>query len=407
MLAHVLDLEVTSDVYYIKDENKSATNRSNMWSGRTIVYPGLCRCLRKWAMSTTAQDESVDRVWAAWRTGHQYEGGDVRHQKAALSAAARPPEAAFGQSNSYDVEGASRSLADTISRGHSMIRPEQRVSVVTGATGGIGRWIALGLAQADHHVVLVCRDAEKGHMLSAWIREHAPAASTELRLADLSSLRAARHLGEEIAAAHPRLAVLVNNAGMFTARRTTTVEGHDIVIAVNHLAPLVLTDALEGALRAGRRSRIVNVGSSTSDRARIDPDNLELVRHWGMVRAYGRSKLAMMMSTFVRAQRLRGSGVVANVVHPGMVATGLVRERGAIGFAWRLMGPFLRSGQQGADTPLQVALAADWEAVSGAYVKDRASVRPNRRALDPVLLDQVEAASRALAARSTVVDALP
>jgi hypothetical protein len=90
MLAHVLDLEVTSDVYYIKDENKSATNRSNMWSGRTIVYPGLCRCLRKWAMSTTAQDESVDRVWAAWRTGHQYEGGDVRHQKAALSAAARP-----------------------------------------------------------------------------------------------------------------------------------------------------------------------------------------------------------------------------------------------------------------------------------------------------------------------------
>jgi retinol dehydrogenase 12 len=288
-----------------------------------------------------------------------------------------------------------------------MIRPEQRVSVVTGATGGIGRWIALGLAQADHHVVLVCRDAEKGHMLSAWIREHAPAASTELRLADLSSLRAARHLGEEIAAAHPRLAVLVNNAGMFTARRTTTVEGHDIVIAVNHLAPLVLTDALEGALRAGRLSRIVNVGSSTSDRARIDPDNLELVRHWGMVRAYGRSKLAMMMSTFVRAQRLRGSGVVANVVHPGMVATGLVRERGAIGFAWRLMGPFLRSGQQGADTPLQVALAADWEAVSGAYVKDRASVRPNRRALDPVLLDQVEAASRALAARSTVVDALP
>jgi NAD(P)-dependent dehydrogenase (short-subunit alcohol dehydrogenase family) len=287
-----------------------------------------------------------------------------------------------------------------------MIRPEQRVSVVTGATGGIGRWIALGLAQADHHVVLVCRDAEKGHTLSAWIRDHAPTASTELRLADLSSLRAARHLGEEIAAAHPRLAVLVNNAGMFTARRTTTVEGHDIVIAVNHLAPLVLTDALEGALRAGRRSRIVNVGSSTSDRARIDPDNLELVRHWGMVRAYGRSKLAMMMSTFVRAQRLRGSGVVANVVHPGMVATGLVRERGAIGFAWRLMGPFLRSGQQGADTPLQVALAADWEAVSGAYVKDRASVRPNRRALDPVLLDQVEAASRALAARSTVVDAL-
>ncbi|MFM0172530.1 SDR family NAD(P)-dependent oxidoreductase [Paraburkholderia sediminicola] len=287
-----------------------------------------------------------------------------------------------------------------------MIRPEQRVSVVTGATGGIGRWIALGLAQADHHVVLVCRDAEKGHALTDWIRQHAPAASTELRLADLSSLRAARHLGEQIAVAHPRLAVLVNNAGMFAARRTTTAEGHDIVLALNHLAPLVLTDALEGALRAGRPSRIVNVGSSTSDRARIDPDNLELVRHWGMVRAYGRSKLAMMMSTFVRAQRLRGSGVVANVVHPGMVATGLIREHGAIGLAWHLMGPFLRTAQQGADTPLQVALAPDWEAVSGVYVKDRAVVRPNRRALDLALVDRVEAASRTLVARSTVVETL-
>jgi NAD(P)-dependent dehydrogenase (short-subunit alcohol dehydrogenase family) len=113
-----------------------------------------------------------------------------------------------------------------------MIRPEQRVSVVTGATGGIGRWIALGLAQADHHVVLVCRDAEKGHTLIDWIRQHAPAASTALRVVDLSSLRAARHFGEEIVGTHSRLTVPANNAGMFTARRTTTAEGHDIVRAV-------------------------------------------------------------------------------------------------------------------------------------------------------------------------------
>jgi NAD(P)-dependent dehydrogenase (short-subunit alcohol dehydrogenase family) len=288
-----------------------------------------------------------------------------------------------------------------------MVGSGQRVSVVTGATGGIGRWIALGLAQADQHVVLVCRDAVKGRALADWIRQQAPAASMELRLADLSSLCAAHRLGQEIAAVHPRLSVLVNNAGMFTARRTTTAEGHDIVLALNHLAPLVLTDALEEALRAGSPSRIVNVGSSTSDRARIDPDDLELVRHWGMVRAYGGSKLAMMMSTFARAQRLRGSGVVANVVHPGAVATGLVREGGAIGAAWRLMGPFLRTGQQGADTPLQVALAPAWAATTGEYVKDRAAVRPNRRALDPVLVDKVEAASRELAARTILVEMLP
>ncbi len=276
----------------------------------------------------------------------------------------------------------------------------RQVSVVTGATGGIGRWIALGLARAGHHVVLVCRDPGRGEAATAWLAQHAPACSAEIRLADLTSLHAARRVGEEIAAEHPRLGLLVNNAGMFAARRLLTAEGHETVLAVNHLAPFVLTDAVEGALRAGAPSRIVNVGSSTSDRARIDPEDLELTRRWGMVRAYGRSKLAMMMATFARAERLRGSGVVANVVHPGAVATGLIREPGSIGVAWRLMAPFLRSEKQGADTPLHVALAPDWAATTGAYVKDRAAVRPNRRALDPALVERVDAITRSLAART-------
>jgi NAD(P)-dependent dehydrogenase (short-subunit alcohol dehydrogenase family) len=220
----------------------------------------------------------------------------------------------------------------------------------------------------------------------------------ELRLADLSLLRETQRLGLEIAAAHPRLAVLVNNAGMFAAQRRVTAEGHETVLAVNHLAPFVLTDALEGALRAGTPSRIVNVGSSTSDRAKIDPENLELTRRWGMVRAYSQSKLAMMMATFARAEQLRGSGVVANVVHPGAVATGLIKERGPIGAAWRLMAPFLRTEEQGADTPLHVALAPEWAAITGAYVKDRAAVRPNSRALDPALVAKVDSVTRLLVA---------
>ncbi len=277
---------------------------------------------------------------------------------------------------------------------------DRQVSVVTGATGGIGRWIALGLARAGHHVVLVGRDAARGNAAAGWIAQQAPGSSTELRLTDLGSLRATQRLGREIAAAHPRLGLLVNNAGMFAARRRLTAEGHDAVLAVNHLAPFVLTDALEDALRAGAPSRIVNVGSSTSDRARIDPDDLELARRWGMVRAYGQSKLAMMMATFARSERLRGSGVVANVVHPGMVATGLVREGGPIGAAWRLMAPFLRTEEQGADTPLHAALAPDWATITGVYVKDRAAVRPNPRALDPVLVERVDAATRALTART-------
>jgi NAD(P)-dependent dehydrogenase (short-subunit alcohol dehydrogenase family) len=276
----------------------------------------------------------------------------------------------------------------------------REVAVVTGATGGIGRWIALGLARAGHHVILVCRDRARGDAVTDWIAQHAPLSSTELRLADLSSLRATRRLGDGIADAHPRLSLLVNNAGIFTARRQLTVEGRELVLAVNHLAPFVLTDALEGALRAGAPSRIINVGSSTSDRARINPEDLELARRWGMQRAYGRSKLALMMSTFARAGRLRGSGVVANVVHPGMVATGLIREKGAIGVAWRLMAPFLLTEEQGAATPLYAALAPDWTTITGAYVKHRVAVRPNPRALDPVLVERVDSVTRALVAQT-------
>jgi NAD(P)-dependent dehydrogenase (short-subunit alcohol dehydrogenase family) len=247
----------------------------------------------------------------------------------------------------------------------------RRVSVVTGGSGGIGRWIALGLARAGQHVVLVCRDPARGEAAVDRIARQVPCLSLELRRCDLGSLRATRRLGVEISAEHPRLGLLVNNAGMFTARRQSTAEGLEATLAVNHLAPFVLTDALENALRAGAPSRIVNVGSSRSDRAEIDPDDLELTRGWGMVRAYSRSKLAMMITTFARAERLRGGGVVAHVVHPGAVATDLVRESGAIGIAWRLMAPLLRSEEQGADTPLHVALAPDWATVTGAYVKDR------------------------------------
>ena len=260
-----------------------------------------------------------------------------------------------------------------------------QVAVVTGASGGIGRWIALGLARAGYLVVLACRRAEAGRETVAWIAGQVPGADIELRVADLSSLEATSGLGEAIAQAHPRLALLVNNAGLFTASRQLTPEGRELVLAVNHLAPYLLTEALQPALLAGSPSRIVNIGSSTSDRARIDPDDLELNRGWNMVRAYGSSKLAMLIATGARAERLRGTGVVAHVVHPGAVATGLVRERGAIGVAWRCMAPFLRSPAQGAAVALQVALAPAWAASTGAYVKDGRAVRPNRLAAEPAV----------------------
>ena len=121
------------------------------------------------------------------------------------------------------------------------------------------------------------------------------------------------------------------------------------------------------------------------------------MRNWQLVRAYARSKLALMMSSFVLAERLAGSGVTVNVVHPGPVATGLVRSGGVVGLAWRVMRPFLLTEQQGAATPLHVALAPTLAGTTGQYFKNRREAVPNRRARDRGLVARVQAATERLA----------
>ena len=274
------------------------------------------------------------------------------------------------------------------------------VSLVTGATGGIGRWIALGLAKAGHVVVIVARDRQRGNAALDWIAAQVASARVELLTADLSSLVATRHAATQIVERFPAIDVLVNNAGVFRIRREETAEGHEYVIAVNHLSPFLLVRALLPSLCAaakqGTGARIVNIGSSTSDHARIDPSDLEGKRRWGMVHSYSQSKLALTMATIGWARRLHGVGVTANVVHPGAVATGLVQAAGPIGLAWRAMAPFLLTEQQGADTPLHVALSPEFRQITGAYVKQRRVVQPNRRVLNTALMEQVWLATETL-----------
>ena len=279
-----------------------------------------------------------------------------------------------------------------------------RDAVITGATGGIGRWIALGLAEAGFRLFVVGRNPAALDATRHWIGSRVPGAAVETVLADLSLLSDTRAAAAAVLSRVDALALLVNNAGTLSPQRVTTAEGHERTLAVNHLAPFVLTRSLLPALRraatTGGTARIVDVGSSTSDRARIDPDDLELVRHWGMVRAYSRSKLALLMTSLTLARQLEGSGVTVNVVHPGTVATGLVRQPGVVGLAWKIMAPFVLSERQGADTPLHAALSAECEGLSGRYLKRRRPVRPNRRASDQAFCRRVLDATEALTRES-------
>jgi NAD(P)-dependent dehydrogenase (short-subunit alcohol dehydrogenase family) len=153
-----------------------------------------------------------------------------------------------------------------------------------------------------------------------------------------------------------------------------------MMLAVNHLAPFVLTETLQRALQDAGEARVVNVGSAASDRTTLDVDNLEMTKGWLALRAYGRSKLAIMMATFEWARRV--PGVTVNVVHPGVVATKIGAVPGLIGFGWGMLRPFLITMEQGADTPLHVGLSAQVANMTGVYFKKRLPARPNSQALD-------------------------
>jgi NAD(P)-dependent dehydrogenase (short-subunit alcohol dehydrogenase family) len=270
---------------------------------------------------------------------------------------------------------------------------DSKTAIVTGATSGIGRWIAAGLARAGYDLTLIARDAARAEAAKTWLMRRAPDASITIRHADLSLLAETRAVAAAILRETPRIDLLVNNAGVLLPRREITAEGRERILATNLLSPIALTEALLPALEAAAPARIVMVGSSSSDRARIDPDNLELSQGWTMVRAYAQSKLALLMVSLGLARRLAGTGVSVNVVHPGLVATDIVRHGGIVGLAWKVMAPFSLTPEQGAETPLYACLSPALAGQTGLYLKRRRPAAPNPRVGDAALVARVEAAT--------------
>ena len=261
-----------------------------------------------------------------------------------------------------------------------------KIALVTGATSGIGIWTALGLARQGYTVAITARDRTKGEATRSWLAERAPAAKIELLMAEMASLDDVRRLAADVKARYGRLDLLVNNAGLIRDRRELTVDGFERIFAVNHLAPFLLTLELLDLLKASAPARIVNVGSEASDNAVLELDNLQSERRFGMMNAYGQSKLGIMLFTFELARRLEGTGVTANVVHPGVVATNIFNLGGWKGGLVAVLGPLLRlfllSPEQGASTTLHVATAPELATVTGKYFKASKEVAPNPRGLD-------------------------
>ncbi|MFO1116188.1 MAG: SDR family oxidoreductase [Beijerinckiaceae bacterium] len=254
--------------------------------------------------------------------------------------------------------------------------------VMTGATSGIGAVAAEQLAEQGARIVFVARDEKRAGATLATLRRISDA-SHAAHLADLSSIADTKRVGAEIAAANPRIDVLVNNAGaMFTDRRTT-VDGLERTFALNHMAYFVLTEALRERLGASAPARIVSTASGAHMGAKLDFDDLQLAESFSGWKAYSRSKLCNILFTRELARRLEGTGVTANCLHPGFVASRFGDEAGGlVGRFAGLAKLFAISPERGADTIVWLASSPEVEGKTGGYWYRRRLTSPSREARD-------------------------
>jgi NAD(P)-dependent dehydrogenase (short-subunit alcohol dehydrogenase family) len=261
-----------------------------------------------------------------------------------------------------------------------------RVAMVTGATGGMGSVIATDLARRGATVVLAVRDQRRGEDLAQTITASTGSPRVEVLGVDLADQTSIRSAVAAFRARHDALHVLVNNAGLHVPERRLTRDGVEMNLAVNHLGWFLLTNLLLDVLRASAPARVVNVASQAMADARpvtlvgkprpvgLHLDDLQAERDFAPMPVYGRAKLAMVMGTYTLARRLEGTGVTVNALHPGLVATGIIRgfgvPRPVLPLLERWTRLVLASPEVGARTTISLATSPNLAGVTGQYFID-------------------------------------
>ena len=282
-----------------------------------------------------------------------------------------------------------------------------KVVLVTGATNGIGKVTARELARMGAAMVVIGRKPERVQQTVDEIKQAAGHTQVEGIVADLSLMSQVRAAAEQFRRKYDRLDVLVNNAGTGASKRVITAEGLERMFALNHLSYFLLTNLLLDVMKVSAPARIINVSSDAHRTASLNLDNLQGAENWGPggYNAYGRTKLENILFTRELARRLNGTGVTANAVHPGVVATGL--WRGAGGVFGNLIGLFaplyMLTPEQGAQTSIYVATAPEIAGMSGFYFSDSQPVVPSKAAQDDEAARQLWAISEGLVGAAVTV----
>jgi NAD(P)-dependent dehydrogenase (short-subunit alcohol dehydrogenase family) len=270
--------------------------------------------------------------------------------------------------------------------------------VATGATSGIGAAAVEALARQGARVVFIARDDARAEATRKRLEAVAPGLGHRAYLADLSLMADTRRVGAQIAAAEPRIDALVNNAGALFATRRVTSEGLEMTFALNHMSYFVLTAALLENVKAAK-GRIVSTSSAAHRGAKLDFDDLQSAKVSPGFGVYGRSKLCNILFTRELARRLSGSGVTANCLHPGVVASRFGDEAGGwTGPIFKIVKRFAISPQQGADTLVWLSSSPEIAGVTGGYFARRKPAKLSAAAQDDAAARRLWDISETLAA---------
>ena len=273
---------------------------------------------------------------------------------------------------------------------------KDKIVVITGATSGIGQVAAENLARQGARIIQVARDRARGEAALQRLREFAPNRAHTVHYADLSRLREMKRVASEIVAAEPRVDVLINNVGAMFGRRQITEDGLEMTFALNHMSYFVLTQGLRERLIASAPARVVSTASDAHESAILDFADLQSEKAyaerslWNWARfggpgfkVYSRSKLCNILFTHELSRRLTATGVTANCLHPGFVATRFGDQAGGfISFAVRVAKRFALSPEEGAETLVYLATSPEVAVETGKYFYKCRPAAPSREAQD-------------------------
>jgi NAD(P)-dependent dehydrogenase (short-subunit alcohol dehydrogenase family) len=245
---------------------------------------------------------------------------------------------------------------------------EGKVVVITGGTSGIGEVAAQRLAALGARMVLIARDRGRGQEALKRLASSGGGAKHSIYYGDLSRISETKRVAAEIAAAEASVDVLINNAGALFGTRQLTADGLETTFATNHMSYFVLTLGLRDSLLAGTPARVVSTASAAHKNHVLDFDDLQGANGYSAVKAYGRSKLCNILFTRELARRWSGTGITANCLHPGFVATRFGDASGGVlSRVVRMAKIFAISPEKGAQTIVYLASSPDVANISGEY----------------------------------------